>query len=77
MLAEQNPVFRGAAAVCLRVAPSVEQVAFGGVGQVAWRAVVDDPQFAEVTGADDDLVQRLVVRNGIRVQPVLVRAPAA
>jgi hypothetical protein len=38
--------------------------------------VIDDPDFAEVSQADDDLIEVGVVIDGIEVRPVGIGAPS-
>ncbi len=72
MLAVKHAVGGGSASVSFRVAPTVKEVSLEGVGQLTWRAVVNDPKLIEITGAHHDLVQPFVIGNGIGVQPILV-----
>src|SRR5262249_28452051 len=81
VLDEQRLVVLGARAVGARVAPAVEQITTldrapatlaGGLG--GGRAVVGDPDLAEVLDAADDLVEFGVVVEGIGVGPVRVDA---
>ena len=66
-----------AGAIGLWVSPTIEEIAalsmfaaivagrFGG-----GRAMVDDPDFAELAGAQHDLIELSVVRDGVAVDPV-------
>ena len=72
MLAVKHAVGGGSASVGLRVAPAVQKVPLEGLGQIAWRAVVNDPKLIEVAGAHHDLVQPFMIGNGVGVQPILV-----
>src|SRR5262249_15196478 len=77
VLAEQLLVLDRAGAVGTGVAPAVEDIAAlavaaalvaGGIGR--GRAVVDDPDLAELVDAQHDLVQLRVVGHAVDVQPV-------
>ena len=72
MLPEELLVPRAAGLVCLRVTPPVQQVAALPTVAAAMpgrlfgrRAVIDHPDLAEVTHADHDLIELLVVVDGV------------
>ena len=72
VLAVKNAVRRGTPAIGLGVSPTIHEVAAGSRSLGIGHAVVQNPQFIEIAGADHDLVQLFIVGDGVGVQPVSV-----
>src|SRR5262245_2436439 len=77
VLSEQTTIGSPSCPIRLRIAPAIEQVAsLAGSSPRAprglhrGRAVIDDPDLAEIAEADDDLVEVGVVGDRVEVRPV-------